>query len=84
MGKINTNFIEILLRKELIGKTIYDHENNPILIDELNYDPKIEQVYIKSGENSYKFRMDENYDFNYDSNLSGIIPIKTLIFGKRR
>lgn len=83
MEKQNTNFIEILLRKEMIGVTIYDHENNPILIEELNYDPKVKLVYIKSGDNSYKFRIDENYDFEFNSVLNEIVTNKIKITGKR-
>jgi len=83
MAKQETNFFEILFRSLLIGMTIYDDSGNPLVIDELNYDPFINRVYIKSGDNSYKMSMNKNYDFEIDSNFSKIVPNKQKIQGKR-
>ena len=83
MAKQETNFLEILFRNLLIGMTIYDDGGNPLTIDELNYDPIINHIYITSGDNSYKMRMDKNYDFEIDDNFNKIVPNKEKIKGKR-
>jgi hypothetical protein len=83
MSKENTNFLEILLRNMLIGLTMYDDEGNPILIEELNYDPIVKKIFIKSGEFTYKFSMDKYYDFEMDSKLKKLITSKIKIKGKR-
>lgn len=83
MAKQETNFLEILFRNLLIGMTVYDDDGNPLLIDELNYDPLIKQLYIKSGGNSYKMNLDKNYDFEVDKKFLKIVPNKEKINGKR-
>lgn len=83
MAKQETNFLEILFRNLLIGMTIYDDAGNPLVIDELNYDPVIKHVFIKSGGNSYKMRLDKNYDFEVTQAFSKIVPNKEKIHGKR-
>ena len=83
MAKQETNFLEILFRNLLIGMTIYDDDGNALVIDELNYDPVIKHVFIKSGGNSYKMRLDKNYDFEVTQAFSKIVPNKEKIHGKR-
>jgi len=83
MAKQETNFLEIIFRNMLIGMTVYDDNENPIYIEELNYDPLIKQIYIKSGGNSYKMNLDKNYDFEVDKIFLKIVPNKEKIFGKR-
>jgi len=80
--KTQTNFIEILLRETMIGKTIYDNDGNAILIAELNYQPLIRQVYIENDAgDSYKMCIDEIFDFDY-TQISKIVPNKHKIIGK--
>jgi len=83
MAKQETNFLEILFRNLLIGMTIYDDDDIPVVIEELNYDPMIKHIYIKSGSNSQKMRLDKNYDFEVDAVFSKIVPNKEKIHGKR-
>lgn len=83
MAKQETNFLEILFRNLLIGMTVYDDNDTPIVIEELNYDPLIKQIYVKSGENSFKMNLDKNYDFEVDKKFKKIIPNKEKIHGKR-
>ena len=83
MAKQETNFLEILFRSVLLGMTVYDNNGNPLLIEELNYDPFIKHIYIKSGNNSYKMSLDKNYDFESDKVFNKIIPNKERIKGKR-
>ena len=83
MAKQETNFLEILFRNLLIGMTVYDDEGTPLVIDELNYDPIIKHIFIVSGTDSYKMRLDKNYDFEVDSAFSKIVPNKEKIHGKR-
>lgn len=64
--------------------TVYDDNGTALVIDELNYDPLINCIYITSGENSYKMRLDKNYDFQMDKNFEKIVPNKKKISGKRK
>jgi len=65
MAKVSTNFIEIILRATLIGKTIYlDDDVTSIIIQDLNYEPKIRQVYIHSDGKTYKLGLDQIFEFN--------------------
>jgi hypothetical protein len=80
-NRTETNFIEILLREMMIGKTIYLEDDTPVIIDDLNYQPLIEAVYITSGNNSYKMQLNRNFDFDY-SQVNKIIPNKHKITGK--
>ncbi|MDA3778751.1 MAG: hypothetical protein PF487_00725 [Bacteroidales bacterium] len=84
MAKQETNFLEILFRNLLIGMTMYDDIGNAMVIEELNYDPIINHIFIKSGGNSYKMRLDKNYDFEINSNFNKIMPNKEKIYGKRK
>lgn len=83
MAKQETNFFEILFRNLLIGMTVYDDNGNAIVIDEINYDPLVSCIYITSGVDSYKMRIDKNYDFEMDKNFNKIVPNKQKISGKR-
>ena len=83
MAKQETNFLEILFRATLIGMTIYDDDDNPLVIEELNYDPIIKHIFIKSGSVSQKMRIDKNYDFEVDAVFNKIVPNKEKIHGKR-
>ena len=83
MAKQETNFLEILFRNLLIGMTVYDDEGTALVIDELNYDPVINHIFIVSGTDSYKMRLDKNYDFEVDAAFSKIVPNKEKIHGKR-
>jgi hypothetical protein len=85
MAKIRTNFIELLLRQTLVGQQIYLDDNTLITIDEIDYQPIIKEIYIKSGSDGYKLSMDMNYDFELlldDRNK--IIPNKGRIQGKNK
>lgn len=84
MAKQETNFLEILFRSVLIGMTVYDDSGTALVIDELNYDPLINCLYITSGDDSYKMRLDKNYDFQVDKKFNKIVPNKKKISGKRK
>ena len=83
MAKQETNFLEILFRATLIGMTVYDDAGNPLVIEELNYDPIIKHIFIQSGTDKYKMRIDKNYDFEVNAVFSKIVPNKEKIHGKR-
>jgi hypothetical protein len=83
MAKQETNFLEILFRSTLIGMTVYDDAGIALVIDELNYDPLVRQLYITSTGNSYKLGLDRNYDFEMDTAFTKIVPNKERIKGKR-
>jgi len=84
MAKQETNFLEILFRSVLIGMTVYDDSGKALPIDELNYDPLVSCLYITSDGDSYKMRLDKNYDFEVDKKFSKIVPNKQKISGKRK
>jgi len=70
MAKYKTNAFEIILRKSLIGGTIYDGDGNPIIITDLNYDPSVRCMYVTDGVNKYKVRVDDYFDFEFVETLS--------------
>lgn len=80
-NKVGTNFFEIILRETMIGKTIYLDDETPIYIDDLNYQPKIEQILIKSGEEVYKLSIKKNFDFDYNQ-IDALLPTIGNIMGK--
>jgi len=85
MAKVRTNFIELLLKQALIGQEIYVDDNKKIVIDDINYQPIIKEVYIKSGGDGYKLSIDMNYDFELNfENYAKIIPNKGRIKGKNK
>jgi len=82
MAKIRTNFIELLLKQTLIGQQLYTDSGVLITIDDINYQPLLQEVYIKSGNDGYKLSLNTNYDFELtlDDN-NRIIPNKGRIKG---
>ena len=85
MAKIRTNFIELLLRQTLVGQQIYLDNGTLITIDEIDYQPIIKEIYIKSGGDGYKLSMDMNYDFELTlDDRNKIIPNKGRIQGKNK
>jgi hypothetical protein len=73
MAKIKTNIMELILREVLIGKEFYDNNNTIKRIDEVNYQPILDIVYVKSGDDGYYFSMNEFYDFELNQNPRPII-----------
>jgi len=71
MKKVKTNIFEILLKEILIGKVFYDKNDNKIKIDDVNYSPLLNTVYIKSGNDGYSLSTQENYFFELDDNFNG-------------
>ncbi len=85
MAKIRTNFIELLLRQTLIGQEMYLENGTKITIDEIDYQPIIKEVYVKSGNDGYKMSLDMNYDFELNmDDRNKIIPNKGRIKGKNK
>ncbi len=82
MAKIRTNFIELLLKQTLIGQQIYTDNGVLVTIDDINYQPLLQEVYIKNGNDGYKLSLNTNYDFELtlDDN-NRIIPNKGRIKG---
>lgn len=64
MARVTTNFLEIILRAQLIGKTIYLEDDTPITVVDLNYEPKIRTVYINDGTDDYKLNIDKYFDLD--------------------
>lgn len=90
-----TNFLEIVLREIMIGRTIYEDLEDgsgkkAIVINNLNYDPIINHVYIcdmidtdHPDANMYKMSIRDNFDFDYDV-IKKIKPNRKKIKGKRK
>lgn len=85
MAKIRTNFLEVLLKAYFIGKEMYDDTGKKIKIDDINYQPILDEVYIKSGSDGYKLTLNDNYDFEltFDDN-DRIAPNKGKIKGQNK
>ena len=80
MTKIKLSIFELVLRETLIGKQFYDNDDNLKTIDDINYQPLLDVVYVKSGEDGYYFLMNEMYDFELDfSARPQILPNKGRI-----
>ena len=76
MARIRTNIMEIVLRQHLIGKQFY-HNNELKTIDDINYQPILNTVYVKSGDDGYYFSMNEMFDFELEMpSRQKIIPNK--------
>jgi len=76
MTRINTNIMEIVLREHLIGKQFY-YKNELKTIDDINFQPILNTVYVKSGGDGYYFSMNEMFDFELDiDSRPKIIPNK--------
>jgi len=87
MGRVKTNVMELVLKEILVGKKIYDDNDNQITIDDVNYQPLTNVVYLKSGENGYKLSMNEMYDFELGNgeNDDRILPnIGKIISANRK
>jgi hypothetical protein len=85
MAKIRTNFIELLLRQTLVGQEMYLENGTKITIDEIDYQPIIKEVYVKSGDDGYKLSIDTNYDFELTmDDRDKIKPNKGRIKGKNK
>lgn len=69
MAKRKTNIFEIILRAELIGKTVYDSEGTAIIISELNYDPTVRCAYVSDGTNKFKIKVDDYFDFDFTQEI---------------
>ena len=82
MAKIRTNFIELLLRQTLVGQQMYLDNGTLITIDEIDNQPIIKEVYVKSGNDGYKLSVDVNYDFELTmDDRNKIVPNKGRIKG---
>lgn len=68
MTKVKTNILEMLLKDFLLGKKFYDNENNLRIIDDVNFQPLIETVYVKSGDDGFYFSLNEMYYFEIEDN----------------
>lgn len=85
MTKIRSNFFELMLKEIFIGKTIYNDNNEKMIITDINYQPILQEIYIKCGENGYKLTLNSNYDFELEmSELKRIEPNKGKIKNKNK
>lgn len=84
MAKIRTNFIELMLKQMLIGQQMYLDDGSLITIDDINYQPLIQEVYIKSGGDGYKLSLNSNYDFELTMDDNNKIKPKGRINGKNK
>lgn len=85
MTKIRSNFFELMLKEIFIGKTIYNDNNEKMIITDINYQPILQEIYIKCGENGYKLSLNSNYDFELEmSELKRIEPNKGKIKNKNK
>ena len=70
MAKKRTNIMEMLLSELLNGKTIYDDEDNPLLIDTIRFNVKTNTVYCSdSTGNTLTFFLDDTIDLDTAVNI---------------
>lgn len=82
MGKVRSNILEIVLKEILIGKEIYI-EDKLVIIEDINYQPLINVVFIKSNGDGYKLSLNDLYDFNLPViKNEKIRPTKGKVYGK--
>ena len=88
MARVKTNFLEIVLRSVMIGKTIYDGDT-PIVINHLTYSPGTHVVKVSDKidpddvtSNNYKFLLKNIFEFDYDE-IKIIKPNKKKARGKK-
>jgi len=74
--------MEMVLKETLIGKQIYI-EDQLINIDDINYQPLIGVVFIKSGNDGYKLSLNDVYEFKYTGTNNKIIPNRGKLKGKK-
>lgn len=74
MGRIKTNLMELVLKETLIGKEIYIGDKL-LKIDDINYQPLINVVFIECGGEGYKLSLNELYEFECKkSDIKRIFP----------
>jgi hypothetical protein len=75
--KTKTNFMEIILRDNLLGKQLFTDNDNSIVITELNFDPLTNHAFIKDENgNGYRLGMMDKFDIDLD------IPIEKIEVNK--
>ena len=75
--KVRTNIMELLLREVLIGKGFYDNNDNLVIIDDINYQPLTNTIFVRSGEDGYRLSINDLYDFELEIPVQDrIIPNK--------
>jgi hypothetical protein len=86
MTKIRSNFLEIILKEIFTGKIIYNDNGEKIIISDINYQPILQEVYIKDeNNNGYKLSLNLNYEFDLNlNNLERIKPNKGKIKSKNK
>ena len=86
MAKIKSNFIELLLYGiSPVGLTVYDDEDNPIKIDNINLQPQIDVILIQDFDSSIsaKLSLKQNYDFDVNNKtFKKILPNHKKIKGR--
>jgi hypothetical protein len=65
MAKKRTNIMEMLLSELLSGKTIYDDDDNLLLIDTVRFNVKTNTVYCSDNlGNTLTFFLDDTIDLD--------------------
>lgn len=88
MAITKSNFLEIVLRETMIGKTIYSSDE-AIIINSLTYSPGTHVVMVSDNinpddptANNYKFLLKDIFEFDYDE-IKKITPNKEKAKGKK-
>jgi hypothetical protein len=88
MARVKSNFLEILFKEIMIGKTIYNGDD-AIVINNITYTPGTHVIKVSDhtdpdhvDANNYKFLMKDIFEFEY-SEIKIITPNKEKIKGKK-
>jgi hypothetical protein len=69
MAKKRTNIFEMLLSNLLVGRTIYDDDGNPVVVNSVRYS-KTNTVYATdTSGNTVSFFIDDNIDVEMDEDI---------------
>lgn len=86
MAKIRTNIFEMLLNELLIGKTIYDDDDNPFVVDNVRYTKTNTVFAIDASGNTSTFFIDDNIDIDMPTVIKEVLDKKKIkkVKNKRR
>lgn len=89
MAKVKSNFLEIVLREVMTGKTIYIDDTTSVTIGSITYCPGTHVVMVSDNvdpddpaANNYKFLIKDIFEFDY-TEIKKIKPNKEKVRGKK-
>ena len=77
MNKVRTSFMETMLRHHFIGLTVYNEDNEPLVVNDLNFAPLTNQVFIKDvNGNGYVISVTDRFYMDVDTVRDNVVVTK--------